>query len=131
LADGAADGGLLLLHSIGGNISAIHTDPWIARYIFPNSMLPSPAQLGSALEGRMVIEDWHNFGTDYDRTLQAWRDNIEAAWDRLPAREDERFRRMCRYYLAVLMVGFRALRLQLWPLVLSPQGMPGGYRSLR
>jgi len=131
LADGAADGGLLLLHSIGGNISAIHTDPWIARYIFPNSMLPSPAQLGSALEGRMVIEDWHNFGTDYDRTLQAWRDNIEAAWDSLPARYDERFRRMWRYYLAVSMAGFRARHLQLWQLVLSPQGMPGGYRSLR
>ena len=49
-------------------------------------MLPSAAQVASASEGLFVVEDWHNFGTDYDRTLQAWRTNIEAAWPRLDAR---------------------------------------------
>lgn len=131
LADDAADGGLMLLHSIGGELSGTHTDPWIARYIFPNSMLPSAAQLCTALEGRMVIEDWHNFGADYDLTLQAWRDNIEAAWSQLPDRYDTRFRRMWRYYLAAAMAGFRSRQLQLWQLVLSPDGIVGGYRSLR
>lgn len=123
--------GLFLLHTIGGNVSADHTDPWIARYIFPNSMLPSAAQLTQALEGRFVIEDWHNFGADYDRTLQAWRANIEAAWERLPPRYDERFRRMWRYYLACSMASFRARRIQLWQLVLSPRGVPGGYVAAR
>jgi cyclopropane-fatty-acyl-phospholipid synthase len=33
------DGGLFLLHTIGGNASTSCTDPWIDRYIFPNSML--------------------------------------------------------------------------------------------
>ncbi len=33
--------GLFLLHTIGTNVSRHRTDPWIARYIFPNSMLPS------------------------------------------------------------------------------------------
>ena len=123
--------GLSLLHTIGGERSTGHTDPWIAKYIFPNSMLPSAAQLTAALEGRFVIEDWHNFGTDYDRTLQAWRRNIEAAWARLPARYDERFRRMWRYYLAGSMASFRIRRLQLWQLVLSPGGVPGGYVAPR
>lgn len=125
----AADG-LFLLHSIGGERSTAHTDSWIARYIFPNSMLPSAAQIARAVEGRFVIEDWHNFGSDYDRTLQAWRDNIERAWTRLPG-YDERFRRMWRYYLASSMALFRSRRAQLWQLVLSPGGVPGGYRAPR
>jgi cyclopropane-fatty-acyl-phospholipid synthase len=124
-------GGLFLLHTIGGVRSRNRTDPWIARYIFPNSMLPSAAQLAQVLEGRFVIEDWHNFGADYDLTLQAWRDNIEAAWERLPARYDQRFRRMWRFYLAGAMASFRVRRNQLWQLVLSPRGVPGGYLAPR
>ena len=120
-----------MLHTIGGNRSRAHTDPWIARYIFPNSLLPSAAQITTALEGRFVIEVWHNFGSDYDRTLLAWRDNIERRWDTLPARYDERFRRMWRFYLASSMAAFRARRIQLWQLVLSPRGVPGGYVAPR
>ena len=125
------DEGLLLLHSIGGNTSVRYTDPWIGRYIFPNSMLPSAVQVAQAVEGRFVIEDWHNFGADYDLTLQAWRANVETAWDDLPSRYDARFRRMWRYYLAGSMASFRARRIQLWQLVLSPQGVPGGYIAPR
>ncbi len=124
--------GLFLLHSIGSNVSLRRTDPWIGRYIFPNSMLPSAAQLARASEGRFVIEDWHNFGTDYDLTLQAWRSNIEAAWGRLdPRRYDERFRRMWRFYLAGSMASFRSRRAQLWQVLLSPEGVPGGVQVPR
>ncbi len=124
--------GLLLLHSIGSNVSRHRTDPWIARYIFPNSMLPSAAQVARAFEGLFVLEDWHNFGTDYDRTLQAWRANVEAAWPRLDARRyDERFRRMWRFYLAGSMAAFRCRHAQLWQLVLSPEGVAGGYVAPR
>ncbi|MGY0652396.1 cyclopropane fatty acyl phospholipid synthase [Luteimonas sp. A537] len=123
--------GLFLLHSIGGNASRRRTDPWIARHIFPNSMLPSARQLAVASEGLFVIEDWHNFGADYDLTLQAWRDNAEAAWDRLPARYDERFRRMWRYYLGCSMAGFRMRRTQLWQVLMSPEGIPGGIVAAR
>jgi cyclopropane-fatty-acyl-phospholipid synthase len=130
-AHDAPDGGLFLLHTIGNNRSVAHTDPWIARYIFPNSMLPSAKQISSAVEGRFVIEDWHNFGTDYDRTLQAWRANIERRWDTLPPRYDARFRRMWRFYLAASMASFRARHIQLWQLVLSPDGVPGGYVAPR
>lgn len=125
------DGGLSLLHSIGSNVSVRHTDPWIARYIFPNSMLPSATQIARASEGLFVIEDWHNFGADYDTTLQAWRGNIEAVWDRLDPRYDERFRRMWRFYLAASMATFRSRRSQLWQIVMSPDGVPGGYVAPR
>ncbi|KAF1691226.1 cyclopropane fatty acyl phospholipid synthase [Pseudoxanthomonas koreensis] len=126
-----AGDGLFLLHTIGSNVSVRRTDPWIARYIFPNSMLPSAAQVTRASEGLFVLEDWHGFGADYDRTLQAWHDNVEAAWERLDPRYDERFRRMWRFYLAGSMASFRSRRSQLWQLVLSPRGVPGGYVAPR
>ncbi len=123
--------GLALLHCIGSNISSNHTDPWIARYIFPNSVVPSAEQIANAAEGLFVTEDWHNFGADYDRTLMAWLANFDAAWPRLSAKYDERFRRMWRYYLSGSAATFRARRDQLWQLVLSPEGIPGGYRAPR
>lgn len=122
--------GLFLLHTIGGSRSVDHTDPWIARYIFPNSMLPSPSQVTDAVEGLFVIEDWHNFGTDYDLTLQAWRDNIERAWPTDP-RYDERFRRMWRFYLSASMATFRTRNSQLWQVALSNGGVKGGYLAPR
>ncbi|MBC7988640.1 MAG: cyclopropane fatty acyl phospholipid synthase [Luteimonas sp.] len=130
LADDGPDQGLFLLHTIASNISVTHTDPWIGRYIFPNSMLPSAAQMARGCEGRFVLEDWHGFGPDYDRTLQAWRGNVEAAWPSLPD-YDERFRRMWRFYLSASMALFRARRAQLWQLVLSPHGITGGYEAVR
>lgn len=125
------DDGLTLLHTIGGNESTNHTDPWIAKYIFPNSMIPSTAQIAKASEGDFVIEDWHNFGPDYDRTLMAWRANFDAAWSSFAEKYGERFRRMWHFYLAASAANFRARRLQLWQFVLSPHGVPGGYSSVR
>jgi len=123
--------GLSLLHCIGSNSTPNQTDPWIDKYIFPNSMIPAATQVTTALEDLFVVEDWHNFGADYDRTLTAWRANIEAAWSTLPASYDERFRRMWRYYLAISVAVFRSRRDQLWQLVLSARGVPGGYRVPR
>ena len=123
--------GLSLLHCIGSNGAPAQTDPWIEKYIFPNSMIPAASQVTTALEDLFVVEDWHNFGADYDRTLTAWRANVEAAWPTLPETYDERFRRMWRYYLAVSAAVFRSRRDQLWQLVLSPHGVPGGYRAPR
>jgi len=126
-----ADDGLFVLHCIGSNVSSNHTDPWIAKYIFPNSMIPSAEQIAAASEGVFVTEDWHNFGADYDRTLMAWRANFDRAWGSLSARYGERFRRMWRFYLSASAAAFRARRDQLWQLVMSPRGVRGGYRAPR
>ncbi|MGE0582755.1 MAG: cyclopropane fatty acyl phospholipid synthase [Steroidobacteraceae bacterium] len=123
--------GLFLLHTIGSNHSELHTDPWIEKYIFPNSMLPSIAQIARAAERLWVVEDWHGFGPHYDRTLLAWQRNFEAHWTSLAARYGERFHRMWRYWLLGSAAAFRARRNQLWQIVLSPQGVPGGYRAVR
>lgn len=118
--------GLTLLHTIGGNNSSNRTDPWMDRYIFPNSVIPSAPQIANAAAGELVLEDWHNFGPDYDRTLMAWHANISAAWDDLPE-YDERFRRMWNFYLLVSAGGFRARYLQLWQVVFSRDGLPDAY----
>mgnify|MGYP006290225839 CR=1 FL=1 len=123
--------GLFMLHTIGRNESASTTDPWIARYIFPNSMIPSARQVTEAAEGNYVIEDWHNFGADYDHTLMAWFANFDAHWPELAADYGERFYRMWKYYLLCCAGTFRARQNQLWQIVLSPSGVPGGYRSIR
>ncbi|MEN6557629.1 MAG: cyclopropane fatty acyl phospholipid synthase [Thermoguttaceae bacterium] len=123
------DKGLFLLHTIGKNRPNFSVDPWIARYIFPNSMLPSASQVGRATEGHFVLEDWHNFGADYDTTLMAWFQNFDAHWPELQRWYDERFYRMWKYYLLSCAGAFRARRLQLWQMVLSPTGVPDGYRA--
>ena len=119
--------GLFLLHTIGASISLVHTDPWIARYIFPNGMLPSARQITIAAEGRLQLEDWHNFPQDYDRTLMSWHANFERAWPELAPAYGERFYRMWRYYLLVSAGTFRSCDNQLWQVVFSRNGVPGGY----
>ncbi|GGA20575.1 cyclopropane fatty acyl phospholipid synthase [Dyella nitratireducens] len=125
------DDGLFLLHCIGTHQAPGLTDPWIEKYIFPNSMIPAASQVATTLEGLFVVEDWHNFGADYDRTLSAWRANFDAAWSTLCNHYDERFRRMWHFYLSVSTAVFRSRRDQLWQLTLSPYGVPGGYRVPR
>lgn len=123
--------GIFLLHTIGSNISSISSDEWIAKYIFPNSMLPSIAQIGKAYEGLFVIEDLHNFGADYDKTLMSWYAHFEKHHDKLQSQYDERFFRMWRYYLLSCAGLFRARSLQLWQIVFSKEGVMGGYQAPR
>jgi len=106
-------------------LSRLDTDCWIAKYIFPGGVIPSAAQLIRANEGLFVLEDWHNFDPDYDRTLTSWHDNLAAAWPELKHSEglDERFCRMWRYYLLSSAGAFRVRKLNLWQLVLSQSGV--------
>lgn len=125
------DRGLFLLHTIGNHVTSHLPDAWVDKYIFPNGVLPSAADIAGAVEGRFLIEDWHNFGADYDRTLMAWWANFDRAWPQLRARYEERFYRMWKYYLLSCAGFFRSRRGQLWQLVLSKRARPGAYRSLR
>lgn len=121
------DDGLFLLHTIGKNIANTVTDPWIDKYIFPNGELPALGQIMDAAEALFVIEDLHNFGADYDRTLMAWHNNFERHWPTFASQYGERFYRMWRYYLLSCAGAFRAREIHLWQLVMSKQGVLGGY----
>ncbi len=108
--------GMMLHHTIGSGESKLRTDPWFDRYIFPGGVLPSLEQVAAASAPEWAVEDLHNFGPDYDRTLMAWSANIESAWPELP-RYDERFRRTWHYYLMASAASFRVRALQLWQIV--------------
>jgi len=123
--------GIFLIHTIGGNYDAKTTDPWIDKYIFPNGMLPSASQLSKAWQGLFVLEDWHNFGPDYDPTLMAWIKNFEDIWDDIKADYDESFCRMWRYYLNASAASFRSRKNHLWQIVLTKPLHLGIYDSVR
>jgi len=123
--------GLFLLHTIGRCTGTGAPDPWLERYIFPNGMSPSAAEIARAVEGLFVIEDWHRFGTDYDRTLMAWHANFETYAEASAGILSTGFQRMWRYYLLANAGSFRARRgPQLWQIVLSKNGT-NGYCSVR
>jgi cyclopropane-fatty-acyl-phospholipid synthase len=126
-----ADGGIFLLHTIGGNITSEAGDPWIEKYIFPGSHLPTIQQIGKAIEGLFVMEDWQNFSAYYDKTLMAWHDNFVSHWSEISDHYDEKFYRAWKYYLLMCAGSFRARKNQLWQIVLSKNGIPGGYIPIR
>ena len=113
------ENGLFLLHTIAGNKSVKTGEAWISKYIFPNSMLPAANQVTNAYEGIFKLEDWHNFGTYYDKTLMAWHKNFNKNWDKIKTYYDERFRRMWNYYLLSCAGSFRTHKNQLWQIVFS------------
>src|SRR5699024_5741024 len=93
------DNGIFVLNTIGGNQSVQNTDPWIEKYIFPNSMIPSMRQISLRAEGLFVMEEWDNYGPYYDRTLMAWYNNLKSHWDELKKNYSNQFYRMWEYYL--------------------------------
>ncbi|ADD68567.1 Cyclopropane-fatty-acyl-phospholipid synthase [Denitrovibrio acetiphilus DSM 12809] len=125
------DDEIFLLHTIGRNTTSKGSDPWISKYIFPNSMLPSAKDIAEFSEGQFVIEDWHNFGQYYDTTLMEWYRNFNKNWDKLKDKYDENFYRMWKYYLLSCAGSFRARKNQVWQIVFSPKGIKGGYEPVR
>ena len=126
------DDGMFLLQTIGTNTPKKVGDRWFNKYIFPNAVLPSPKQIINASEGLLVLEDWHNFGEDYDKTLMAWHKNSNKNWNKIKKNYDERFKRMWNYYLLASAGAFRVGKNQLWQIVFRKIGsMKVGYKSIR
>jgi len=98
--------------------------------VFPNGMLPSIKQIGEAIEGLVVMEDWHNLAPHYDKTLLASNKNFQRAWPSLKEEYDERFKRMWEYYPLSSAGAFWARSIQLWQIVLtkSHRDQPGRRR---
>ncbi|MBN2568211.1 MAG: cyclopropane fatty acyl phospholipid synthase [Deltaproteobacteria bacterium] len=113
-----ADNGIMLLQTIGSNISKeVLSDRWLTRYIFPGGSLPSIAQIARASEKKLIIEDLQNFGPHYDKTLMAWYDNFSKVKDDLDM--SGQFIRMWEFYLLYCAAGFRERKSQLWQFVLT------------
>ncbi len=113
------DDGLSLLHTIGNKKTDTGRDPWIDTYIFPNGKIPSASQITNSFEGLLVLEDWHNFGLYYEKTLLDWLENFRTNWPKIKDNYGDRFYRMWTYYLLSCAGAFRAKKLELWQIVLS------------
>ena len=125
------DDGLFLLHTIGIDKESITTDPFIDKYIFPGSILPSEKRLIRAMRGLFTLQDWHNFGLYYDKTLVAWFRNFHKNWDSLKEKYDNNFYRMWKFYLLSCAGAFRAEYIYLWQIVMTKKGTGTEYRSTR
>jgi len=125
------DEGLFLLQIAARSNSKTLPDPWSGKYIFPNTLIPCLGEIASSTNGLFVMEDLHNFGADYDKTLQSWHRNFEAAWPALKNKYSDRFYRMWRYYLLAAAGLSRSRTGQLWQIVFSKKGVPGGCHSVR
>jgi cyclopropane-fatty-acyl-phospholipid synthase len=109
----------------GAGVRINGPDPWDIRYIFPNGMLPSIAQIGRAAEGLLITEDIHNLGPHYEKTLLHWNDRFQASWHRISGRYDQTFKRMWEYYFLTYAGAFRARSIQIWQIVMTKVGTTG------
>jgi cyclopropane-fatty-acyl-phospholipid synthase len=136
-----SDDGLFLLQTIASNNAwTTKGDPWIGKYIFPNGELPSLSQITSAIESKnqnnqiFVVEDVHNIGSDYDKTLMQWWRNFDSGYESLykeNPKYDKKFYRMWKFYLQYCAGMFRSRFIQDYQIIFSKKGMLGGYISKR
>ena len=122
---------MMLHHFIGGNADAKKVDPWTGKYIFPGGLIPGLRQLSKAIEGKFVVEDLHNFGPDYDRTLREWYKNFVKHYPKLKDKYDDRFFRMWEFYLLLSAASFKERELQLWQFVMRRKESKETYRGVR
>jgi cyclopropane-fatty-acyl-phospholipid synthase len=73
------------------------------------------------------MEDWHNIGHNYYRTLIEWYLKFNAAWPELSQNYDERFYRMWKFYLLSMAPGFKAHVAPVWQIVMTHKGLKEGY----
>ena len=125
------DEGLFFIHTNGSNDTIVHYEPWMAKYIFPNSMIPSATQLTQAFDGLFMLEDWHVLSGNYNKTLMAWYNNFINNWYRIKDQYSNSFYRVWRYYLLFSAASHRTRGAQLWHLVLSKNAMGTTYISER
>ena len=94
-------------------------------------MIPSVAQIGKAIENKFILEDWHNIGPFYDRTLIEWLKRFKNTWPKLSNKYDDRFYKMWIYYLSCCAATFRAKKNDLWQIVFSKAEDNVLYKSVR
>jgi len=82
---------------------------FIQRYIFPGGCLPSNARMLQVISEKtdMVVRQIDDFGFDYARTIQDWRDRFNSSYDYLLKKGyDETFKRLWEFYLCYCEGGF-------------------------
>jgi cyclopropane-fatty-acyl-phospholipid synthase len=82
---------------------------FIQRYIFPGGCVPSNARMMQVIADKtdMVVRQIDDFGFDYARTIQDWRNRFSNSYEHLLKKGyDETFRRLWEFYLCYCEGGF-------------------------
>jgi hypothetical protein len=103
-----AEGGVMVLHSIGRSEGPNVTSPWITKYIFPGGYIPAVSEVMPAIErAGLLVCDIEVLRLHYAETLKAWRNRFMARREEAVQLYDERFARMWEFYLAASEMSFR------------------------
>jgi cyclopropane-fatty-acyl-phospholipid synthase len=94
--------GTSLVHFVGCNTYKNIHDPFIQKYIFPNSNQPKLSEVAHNVEQqRMAIIDVENIIRHYRPTARHWLNNFKANKEKINTTNyPESFQRMWEYYLA-------------------------------
>jgi len=108
VADALMEDGVALIHAIGRCDSGGHTNPWIAKYIFPGGYCPALSEVLPSIErAGLLVTDIEILRLHYAETLRMWRERFDANRDKIRALYDERFCRMWEFYLITSELAFR------------------------
>lgn len=100
--------GVMLLHSIGRIGSAVATNAFIRKYIFPGGSIPALSEIMPAIErSGLMVTDVEVLRLHYAETLKHWRERFLANREKAARLYDERFVRMWEFYLAGSEASFR------------------------
>lgn len=127
IAQSLKKNGVAVIHSIGRRSPPGGMDPWISRYIFPGSYVPSLSQVLPAVErSGLWATDIEILRLHYADTLQHWYKRFQQNRARACAIYDERFCRMWEFYLAACEMMFRQGDLMVFQIQLAhdPDAVP-------
>ena len=105
---------------------------YIRRFIFPGGGLPSTLALNRAIAAATDFDqiDIEDFGAHYVRTLDHWRELLDAHADEAKLQGfDERFLRMWRFYFAYCAAGFAERHVSVVQMVLARKDWRGSLRT--
>ena len=101
---------------------------YIRRYIFPGGGLPSTLAMNRAIAAATDFDlvDLEDLGAHYVRTLDLWRERLDAHADEAAALGfDDRFVRMWRFYFAYCAAGFAERHISVVQMVLARRAWRG------
>ncbi len=108
IGDLLEDDGVCLLHSVGRINDPGPVNPFIRKYIFPGSDVPTLGEVLPVIEDAMLtVTDVEVLRLHYAETLRIWEERFQANRDKIAELYDERFCRMWETYLIGCEMGFR------------------------
>ena len=100
--------GVFVLHSVGRVNEPGPVNPFIRKYIFPGTDVPTLGEVLPAIEDAMlVVTDVEVLRLHYAETLRHWHERFQANRAKVAELYDERFCRMWEAYLIGAEMGFR------------------------